>query len=368
MISGAVDQLTSQGAIGWLYHADLAQPTTIRAFFGYDMIGEAVADRYRPDLHRVGLGDGHCGFEIPFNRPLSATQLPFVKIKPDGMDLSLSLTGNAIYLDLLHAILDDAQGAGRHRSILGGLWTDRVDAGQVLAGRIAVGSCMRELQPILLELISSGYVVLPNLLAPNGLAKRETSAVDMSDQTHGRVLDRGPKLKDALDTLGKLLFREISVRLLRAIFDDHPVIYRLDRVDHSGPFHQAASIEVLPSPAESLLLYVSFPGGTSRMEFLRNSHELAEFGPSGRSRWTVEGHSDLIALAEEGGLSIGEAELTNLDVVMVGPGLAHRIVPASGTSVLRALATPRRVTPLRFLSGTESWIEAGHVSGARIRL
>jgi hypothetical protein len=168
--------------------------------------------------------------------------------------------------------------------------------------------------------------------------------------------------------MAKLLFRDAAVRLLRAVFDDHPVIYRLDRIEQSTTFYQAASVEALPSPAETLLVYIGFPGGTSRIEIIRDSHEMAEFGPGGKSRWTADGAGEVSGLAEQQGLSITEAEFNNLDMVVVGPGLVHRVTGSPTTPVLRALVTPRRITPLRFLTGQDSWVEAGHVSGARIRL
>jgi hypothetical protein len=364
MISGSIDKLTPQGAIGWLYRRDLMEPATIRAFLHNEVIGETTADNYRPDLHQVGLGDGHCGFDMSFKRPINESQLPFIKIKPDSIDLSLSLTGKSVYLDLLHAVLGNAHGAGRNRSILGGLWTDRTDAAQILAGRLAVGSCVGELQPVLQELIANGFVVLPGVLAPSGLTRKDAVALDLK----GQDADFDGRLKEALDTLAKLLFRDAAVRLLRAVFDDHPVIYRLDKIEEEMPFRQAASVEALPSPAESLLLYVGFPGGNSRLDFIRESHEMAEFGPSGKSRWTREGESDLGALAQQEGLSIGEAEFGNLDIVVVSPGLVHRVIGSSRAPVLSALATPRRITPLRFVSGGDAWVEASHVSGARIRL
>ena len=368
MISGSIDKLTSQGAIGWLYRRDLTEPAKIRAFLNNEVIGETTADSYRPDLHQVGLGDGHCGFEMPFTRAISESQLPFIKIKPDSIDLSLSLTGKSVYLDLLHAVLSNAHGAGRSRSILGGLWTDRTDAAQILAGRIAVGSCVGELQPVLQELIANGFVVLPGVLAPSGLTRKDALAIDLQGKGITQEADRDSRLRESLDTLAKLLFRDAAVRLLRAVFDDHPVIYRLDKIEEEMSFHQAVSVEALPSPAESLLLYVGFPGGNSRLDFIRESHEMAEFGPSGKSRWTAEGESDLGALAQQEGLSIGEAEFGNLDIVVVSPGLVHRVSGSSRLPVLRALATPRRITPLRFLSGREGWVEASHVSGGRIRV
>ncbi len=368
MITGSIDKLTSQGAIGWLYRRDLMEPVKIRAFLDNELIGETVASAYRADLHQVGLGDGHCGFDMSFTRQISGSQLPFIKIKPDSIDLSLSLTGKAVYLDLLHAVLANAHGAGRNRSILGGLWTDRTDAAQILAGRLAVGSCAGEIQPMLQELIVNGFVVLPGVLAPNGMTRKDALTLDLQSRGLTQDADRDSRLRDALDTLAKLIFRDAAVRLLRAVFDDHPVIYRLDKIEEEMPFHQATSIESLPSPAESLLLYVGFPGGNSRLDFIRESHEMAEFGPGGKSRWTPEGASDLGVLAQQEGLSIGDAEFGNLDIVVVSPGFVHRVSGSSRMPVLRALATPRRVTPLRFLSGSDSWVEANHVSGARIRI
>jgi len=368
MITGSIDKLTSQGAIGWLYRRDLMEPAKIRAFLNNEVVGETMADSYRSDLQEVGLGDGHCGFDMRFTRQITESQLPFIKIKPDSIDLSLSLTGKSIYLDLLHAVLANAHGAGRSRSILGGLWTDRTNAAQILAGRLAVGSCMGELQPMLHELITNGYVVLSGVLAPNGLTRTDALALDLQGKGLSHDPERESRLRDALDTLARLLFRESAVRLLRAIFDDHPVIYRLDKIEEEMPFQQAIAFEALPSPAESLLLYVGFPGGDSRLDFIRGSHEMAEFGPSGTSRWTFEGAADLGALAQQEGLSIGEAEFGNLDIVVVSPGLVHRVKGSADVPVLSALATPRRITPLRFLSGSESWVEASHVSGARIRI
>ena len=301
MISGSIDKLTPQGAIGWLYRRDLVEPTKIRAFLYNELIGETVADGYRPDLHQVGLGDGHCGFDLPFSRPISESQLPFIKIKPDSIELSLSLIGESVYLDLLHALLSEFQGTGRSRSILGGLWTDRTDAGQILAGRLAVGSCVGELQPMLQELIGNGFVVLPGVLAPGGLTRKDMPALDLPSRSNVADADRDSRFEEALDNLAKLVFRDAAVRLLRAVFDDHPVIYRLDKIKEEMPFHHAISVEALPSPAESLLLYVGSPGGNSRLDFIRESHEMAEFGPSGKSRWTADGASDVGTLAQHDG-------------------------------------------------------------------
>ena len=366
MIKGAVDRLDSDSAVGWLYGSDYTAPPIVRAFLHHDMIGESVADAHRPDLEQVGFGDGRCGFEIRFTRSIDPSYLPFVTVKPNDVDLHLPIPSSGIaYIDLINAVLAGYAGAGRSRSVLGGLWTDRMDAPQLLAGRVAVGTCAAELQPALQELIRSGHVLLHNALAPNGVSGRDIANFQVA--TSRRREDEA-RLRGALSGIAGLLFRESVVRLLRAVFDDHPVIYRLDMVSGSDGFAQASSFEELPSPGECVALYAGNPDGPVRIDVVRDSHEMAEFGPDGRSRWTGAGAAELARFAVEAGLSIEPLELDPLDVATLRPGLVHRVVAEAEAPALRAILAPRRVTPTRFLSGDGSWSEAGHVSGARIRV
>lgn len=366
MIKGAIDRLDSEEAVGWLYGTEYTAPPLIRAFLHHDLIGESFADSHRPDLEEVGFGDGRCGFEIRFDRPIDPSYLPFVTVKPLDVDLHLpvALNGSA-YLDLVNAVLTGFSGAGRNRSVLGGLWTDRMDAPQLLAGRVAVGASPADLQPALQEMIRNGYVLLHNALAPNGVSAKDL--VHIETATSGRSGSE-TSLKSALSGVASLLFRDQIVRLMRAVFDDHPVVYKLDSLTGSGNFAQASAIDALPSPAECVALYVGSPNGPVRIDLVRDSHEMPEFGTSGRSRWTAGGATELLQFTTEAGLSIESIELDALDVAIVGPGLVHRVIASDDASALRAIAAPRRVTPTRFLSGDSHWTEAGHVSGARIRV
>ena len=367
MIRGAIDRLDSEGAVGWLYGSEYTVPPVIRAFLHHDLIGESVADAHRPDLEEVGFGDGRCGFEIRFDRPIDPGYLPFVTIKPQDVDLYLPVVLNgSAYLDLVSAVLVGFSGAGRNRSVLGGLWTDRTDAPQLLNGRVAVGACAAELQPALQELIRNGHVVLYNALAPNGVSAKDIASIRTVTAPRAGEDDAG--LKTALTGVATLLFRESIVRLLRAVFDDHPVVYRLDSFGGDTSFGQASAFEGLPSPAECVAVYVGNPSRPVRIDIVRDSHELPEFGPAGLSRWTGAGAAELSRFATEAGLSIESVELDALDVAIVGPGLVHRVVATHDAPALRAVAAPRRVTPTRFLTGDGSWTEVGHVSGARIRV
>ena len=152
------------------------------------------------------------------------------------------------------------------------------------------------------------------------------------------------------------------------MFDDQPVIYRLDALAEPGRFAQASSFEDLPSPGECVALYVGNPDGPVVIDVVRDSHEMAEFGPDGRSRWTRAGAGALTRFAAGAGLSIESLELDAFDLAIVSPGLVHRATAGRGAAVLRAVSAPRRVTPTRFLTGEGAWTEVGHVSGARIRV
>ncbi|MGI4746080.1 MAG: hypothetical protein ACRYGI_14895 [Janthinobacterium lividum] len=369
MIKGAIDRLDGEGAIGWLYAADYTSPPLIRAFLHHDLIGESFADVHRPDLETVGFGDGRCGFDIRFNRPIDPGYLSFITVKPQDVDLLLPVpVATAAYLDLVNAVLTGFAGSGRNRSVLGGLWTDRTDAPQLLAGRIAVGACAAELQSVMQELILNGHVVLHNALSPAGVNGKDVANIRFA--TAPRFLDGegDGRLKTALTSVAGLLFREPVVRLLRAAFDDHPVAYRLDSLGGDNRFAQISALGDLPSPGECMAVYVGNPTAPIRIDILRNSHELPEFGPSGRSRWTLGGADELSHFASEAGLSIESIELDAQDVAIVGPGLIHRVVASREAPALRAVVAPRRVTPQRFLSGEGTWTESGHVSGARIRI
>ncbi|MCQ8279311.1 hypothetical protein NFI95_12750 [Acetobacteraceae bacterium KSS8] len=365
MIRGAVDRLDSEGAVGWLYGVDYQDPPLVRAFLHHEMIGETVADVYRNDLEQVGFGDGHCGFRITFNRPIDPTYLPFVTIRPENVDLLLPLppvTDN--YRDLINNVLFGYPAAARNRSVLGGLWTDRLDAPQLLAGRVAVGSCPADLQPPLQGLIRDGHVLLHNALAPNGVSARDVSAFQIATEAGAGNGQR----TSALSTIASVLFREQVVRLLRALFDDHPVAYRFDLLSGDQAYGQASAVEDLPSPNECIALYIGNPKAPVRLDCVRDSHDLPEFGPTGLSRWTPKGANEAATFAMDAGRSIETLELDALDIALVGPGMMHRVVAEEDAPAFRAILAPRRITPRRFLRGNTTWSEVGHVSGARIRV
>lgn len=367
MFQGSIDRLTPEGAVGWFYSKSLDVKPNVVAFLHDRFLGSAALNIYRPDLEEVGFGDGYYGFEIKFDEPLSDNLLPFVSIRPEGSTLSIPFTQNALLIDLAASLTSAFPGAGRNRSLLGGLWTDRTDALQILAGRMAVGVCTVELQPRLRELIADGYVTMHEIFGPSGIGEETLSLIEAVNALP-HAANRSDDVKKTLFELASVFYEKRIVALLQAIFDDQPVIYGVDIVNEETTFAQVCSFEQFPSPAECLALYVACPDLDAQIEVIRDSHELPEFTLQGRSRWTAAAAEYLPAIAAEAGSSVSSIELKNGDMIVVGPGLMHRIPNTSIAKVVRVLCAPRRITPNRFLTNGGSWTEASHHSGARIRL
>lgn len=360
-IRGSVDSLTPEGAVGWAFDGRTAERLVVQALCGGRIIGEATADAYRHDLAEAGLGDGSCGFEIAFYDRLDPALLPFVSIRPRGGDVELPRYAAAGFADFFRSLHARHPAAGRHRSVFGGLWTDRTDARQLLAGRIAAGTAPAELAAPLGALIATGHVVLRNALAPAGLPEAALARCEPGEpigaEGEGRV---------ALAALADLLFRDVALRPLRAVLDDQPLCTRIVplRGVESG-FLQASAAEALPSPAECLLL-VAVAGGIATLDIVRDSHALPEFTADGRSRWTVASADAALDLALGQGLSIEQVDLSPADLVIVGPGTLHRLRTEGEATALRAWILPRRVTPARFLAGRSGTFSLRHPTGAML--
>ena len=378
-IRGSVDSLSAEGASGWAF-GSLGRPLVVQAVLDGLVIGETLAEQERPDLLAAGLGDGRCGFALAFHdAPLDVELLAFVSIRPRGGDVELPRTNLTGYGDFFRTIHARHPGAGRHRSVFGGLWTDRTDARRLLAGRVATGATPAVLHDPLRDFIGEGYVMLRGALAPEGLTTRDVAA--SARRPSGRALTAGDGPADAafLEALADLLFREPTLRLLRGVLDDQPTVYRVEPLRDAAMrgFVQASTAERLPSPAECLLLVLGIaatPGQGLLLDIVRGSHELPEFTTHGRSRWLAEPLVDREPagreLAREFGASVETLEIGPQDLVLLGPGTLHRLrAPPRGSTALRAWCLPQRISPMRRLTdGDANGAVIRHHSGAILAL
>ena len=68
---------------------------TVVAYIGDRSIGSGKIDIYRPDLHRVGLGDGMCGYNFRV-RTTEADNLGSITVRLQKSDLFLAQPGRLI--------------------------------------------------------------------------------------------------------------------------------------------------------------------------------------------------------------------------------------------------------------------------------
>jgi hypothetical protein len=127
------DQLVA----GWV--RDRSRPDlrlTVSIVLAGQVVGTTEALLPRPALVAAGIDDGRFGFN--FGRVLSPAEVNAVGVIVEGAQLPIHSRRS------LQAVASDAGAArGPYRSRFGGLWTDRVDAKDVLARRHQEGAVHR---------------------------------------------------------------------------------------------------------------------------------------------------------------------------------------------------------------------------------
>lgn len=357
-IIGSIDQLSPSGATGWVHNTLAQDPIIVQAVLNGQVIGESVADGDRPDLADAGVGDGRCGFFLPFGFQVDETLLPFVSIRPLGGSVELPRTSITGYIDAYRALRARYPGAGWSRSMLGGLWTDRLDAKRRLAGKLATGAIAARLEQPVSDFMDMGFVATETALSKLP-PKIITEAANLPA---GRL---APKTgSDALlQALPDLLFQSSMCELARAIFEDNPIAAATTVVHGNGGFIQPTGIEALPSPAECAALVVTVGKAEGWVDFVVGSHSMPEFLPDGTSRWTL-GAKLPTGLAEAMGSSIEILPLPPGKAYLVAPSTLFRVRVGADETALVVLLTPARQTPLRFLK--EEMISIPHPSGAML--
>jgi hypothetical protein len=62
-LDGRVDTVSANRVTGWAFDATQPDTPVLLEILDYDrVIGDCLADRYRPDLAHAGIGSGHCSF------------------------------------------------------------------------------------------------------------------------------------------------------------------------------------------------------------------------------------------------------------------------------------------------------------------
>ncbi|WP_368414750.1 hypothetical protein [Falsiroseomonas sp.] len=365
-MQGSVDLITTQGAVGWIFSRQAEEAILVQARLQGRIIGEARAERLRPDLAAAGLGDGHHGFEIIFVDEVDPALLPGVTVHPSGGDVVLPRTNLTGLQDFLASAIARFPAAGRHRSVHGGLWADRTDAARLLRGRIAAGATPAALLDPLRSFIEDGVAILAEAPAGSGLAA--PALPPASALPRDRPLDPtgNEAAREVVEALPDLLFQPTPLGLLRALLDDNPVVSRAVLTQgEDGRFDQPSTAEDLPSPAECVLAVVPLGGGAGcTLDVVRGSHALPEFNAAGQSRWTTPGAAAVFALAA--GASVDSLRIGPGEIGVVSAGTLCRLRTEDEGAALLIWCIPTRQTARRLLANGHRPFRVGHASGAMV--
>ena len=345
-IRGSVDVVTTTSAVGWAYANGRSDGVVVQAVLNHEIIGDGVASDHRPDLAAVGVGKGDCGYSIKFYREIDPLYLPFVSVKVDHGDIELPRAGPLGFGDFFAALYRAHPGAGRSRSVLGGLWTDRTDAAAILKAKAEIGQIDVETAMIVSDLVHRGIAIVAAPSPVNGGKKRNSSA--------------------ARDQASAIVEEPRVLAALRAVFDDNPLVLNIDEVRGSDTALVQPSAEAgHPAPAECLVVAAPLTEQDSAVEIVRDSHLLPEFTSDGVSRWASGGaHAGVEIAAAQQGL-VSRYDLPPGTAAIVGPGTIYRLRSAEGADALKLSCVPARSLPLALVE-TGNRRETVRKSGVRV--
>jgi hypothetical protein len=113
-LRGYIERITNESIAGWAQNVDHPEaPVCLDIFAGGQRIGQALANCYRHDLKRAGMGSGHHGFAFAPPDGLA--------FAPDAVEVRRSLDGAA--LELSHGA---RRAVGERREVKVKVWRKRV--------------------------------------------------------------------------------------------------------------------------------------------------------------------------------------------------------------------------------------------------
>jgi hypothetical protein len=293
-----------------------------------EVIGEAMADEHRSDIAAIGLADGMCGYSIAFHRPIDPLYLPFVVVKPENGDVELPRYARTSFVEFFTALYRDHPAAGRNRSVLGGLWTDRTDSAALLKGKVEIKQIDPDIAVGVGQLVHQGLAILEG--SEEGLPRTIKASAY-------------PEAAAALLGGGRIL------AFLRAVLEDGPVVFEASAVgtEDTALVQPSAAATALLSPTECLAVLAPLGTDVVEIDVVRDSHALPEFTRDGVSRWTdaaVCGSVEMPALQH--GL-LDRYSVKPGAVAVIGPGLLYSVRGGKEAAGLRLLVTAARAVPVR---------------------
>lgn len=260
----------------------------------------------------------------------------------------------------------------RHRrgfhSRFGGLWTDRLDAAEVLAARLEHGGLAPDEAEALGAWMRDGYFILPGAV-PHEVVERLKadmaallSARDPSVRVEvdGRTLALAPELSLEHAKLVDVYVRsraalELALaepirRFLALVFERAPLLFQSLSFERGSeqPIHQDTAYVVVVPPLSMVASWIALEDvqeGSGELAYYPGSHRLREHTFHGARNWNRERdgldaqrryHEELVAACAAAGLERRLFRPKKGDVLFWNADLAH------GGSLIRERALTRR--------------------------
>jgi len=193
------------------------------------------------------------------------------------------------------------------RSRFGGLWIDRRDAHEILAGRLSGGEVTAKEAEALTRYIEYGYVIFPKAVAdevidayldlferswdeapPSVCAHVERQVLPMSREFYDKIT-KVSCLHCCFDHAGELVFPPVVLRFLTLIYDRPPVAFQTMtmRKGSEETLHIDTGPLTLTEPmtmAASWLALEDVRPGSGELEFVPGSHSVPEYLHPGLSK------------------------------------------------------------------------------------
>ncbi len=261
-------------------------------------------------------------------------------------------------LDALLPVAQQPQAHSAYRGQFEGLWTDRVDAAQVLQRRWRAGQLRAVELERLQHWIEHGYVVLPGAVPPEDCEAIKADlgrAFEHGDERlhvikpgehFGQPLQPGtPQARMRVNDIyvyyesaRRALFAEPIARFLRLIFSGDPILLQsltFDKGSQQG-VHQDTAYVVIDPPGALAAAWIALEDvrpGSGELVYYDGSHRLDDFLFSGQYKcWHHErdgaGQHDeyavgLVPRAEAAGLERRRLLVERGDVLIWSGNLAH---------------------------------------------
>jgi phytanoyl-CoA hydroxylase len=259
-----------------------------------------------------------------------------------------------------------------HRSNYGGLWTDRIDALELLGHRVTNGQINQDEEYLLRQWIANGYVILEGAVDQtlcSELARELATIFERGSDTAlyqepesppgiAKTVSPGlpPERMRLLDLYGvsglaaDVLTAPAITNFLRSIFDDAPLCFQgLTFEQGSGQgLHQDTAYVVIDKPLELAAAWVALEDvqeGSGELMYVNGSHRLPDWNFGGNSKhWdpTLHGqdsHTDwtkwLIRKSEELGLEKKIFRPKKGDVLIWSADLVHGGSPVGNRNLSR---------------------------------